>query len=427
MNLRIEKPVYGGAGLARHEGKAIFVPFTLPGELVEARITRDHGSYSDAELESIVETSPHRTQPPCPYFGECGGCHYQHATYQEQLEIKSQILGETLQRAHLREIPEIVTLYAEPLSYRNRIRLHIDRATSKLCYQRRASHQNLAVDACPIATPVLESALQSIQSVAQTWRLGERFTEIELFTNSAQDSILLSLWTSASAPSADQRLKLLWPELQTLIPKLTGAAIFSTEQRGQQSRLLASSGEQSLIYAAAGHDYRVSVGSFFQVNRFLIDPLVKHVTGSSSGTLAWDLYAGVGLFSAALATRFEQIVAVESAPSAVRDLRHNLHRRAHRIVASTTLEFLRRAHAGKEKTPDFVIVDPPRAGLGKEVTTHLAAVRPAHITYVSCDPATLSRDLKSLLDSGYHLKSLRMVDLFPQTFHLESVATLSLK
>lgn len=428
MKLRIEKPVYGGAGLARHEGKAIFVPFAVPGELVEARVTRDHGSYADAELESISESSPHRTQPPCPYFGECGGCHYQHANYLYQLEIKSQILRETLERAHLIDIPEIVRVYAEPLGYRNRIRLHIDRATSKLSYKKRASHQNLAVDACPIAAPVLESALRSIQSVAASWQLGKHFTEIELFTNSPQDSILLSLWTSANETSSpDQRFSLLWPELQTLIPKLTGAAVFSGEQRGQQSRLLASIGEQSLTYAAAGHDYRVSLGSFFQVNRFLVDPLAEHVTGSSSGALAWDLYAGVGLFSVALASQFEQMVAVESAPGSVRDLRHNLHGRAHRIVASSTLAFLQRARASKEKKPDFVIVDPPRAGLGKEATTLLATARPAHITYVSCDPATLSRDLKSLLDSGYHLSSLRMVDLFPQTFHLESVATLSLK
>jgi len=171
----------------------------------------------------------------------------------------------------------------------------------------------------------------------------------------------------------------------------------------------------------------VSVGSFFQVNRFLIDPLVELVTNETSGNVAWDLYAGVGLFSTVLASRFDQIVAVEFSPNSVRDLRHNLHGKSPRVVASSTLEFLHRAHASREKAPDLVIVDPPRAGLGKDVTTHLATIRPAHITYVSCDPATLSRDLKSLLDSGYHLSTLRMVDLFPQTFHLESVATLSLK
>jgi 23S rRNA (uracil1939-C5)-methyltransferase len=204
-------------------------------------------------------------------------------------------------------------------------------------------------------------------------------------------------------------------------------AVFPAEQSEQRSNALAYSGEQSLAYAAAGCEYRVSLGSFFQVNRFLIDPLIELVRQDASGALAWDLYAGVGLFSVALATRFDQIVAVESAPSSVRDLRHNLQGKQHRVVASATLDFLRRARAGKEKTPDLVVVDPPRAGLGKEVTTLLAAIRPRHITYVSCDPATLSRDLKSLLDSGYHLRTVRMVDLFPQTFHLESVATLSLK
>ncbi|MGB0125830.1 MAG: 23S rRNA (uracil(1939)-C(5))-methyltransferase RlmD [Silvibacterium sp.] len=427
MKLRIEKLIYGGAGLARHEGKAIFVPFTLPGELVEARITQDHGSYASAELEDILETSPHRIKPACPYFSECGGCQYQHASYPQQVEIKSQILRETLERAHLKEIPEIRTLHAEPFGYRNRIRLHIDRATSKLCYKRRASHQNLDVDVCPIAAPVLEEALIAIQPAAQTWQLAKHFAEIELFTNAAQDSILITLWTPGVVQSATQALGSLWPQLRVHIPKLRGAAIFSSEQGKQPSRLIAQSGEQSLTYAAASREYRVSFGSFFQVNRFLTDALVELVTKDSSGKLAWDLYAGAGLFAAALASRFDQIVAVESASSSVRDLRHNLHGAPHHIVASGTLEFLRRARAGKENAPDFVVVDPPRSGLGKEVTTLLAAIRPAHITYVSCDPATLSRDLKSLLDSGYHLSTVRMVDLFPQTFHLESVATLSLK
>jgi 23S rRNA (uracil1939-C5)-methyltransferase len=427
MKLRIEKLIYGGAGLARHEGKAIFVPFTLPEELVEARIAHDQGSYANAELESILESSPDRIHPPCPYFGECGGCHYQHTSYPRQVEIKSQILREALDRAHLGNIPEIDTLHAQPFGYRNRIRLHIDRSTSELCYKRRASHRDLAVDQCPIAAPVLEDALKALQSSAQTWQLGSRFTEIELFTNAAQDSILISLFASGRAKPAEQQLSGLWTQLQAHIPHLTGTAIFSSEQGRQPGKLLSQYGEPSLAYTAANYGYRVSLGSFFQVNRHLIDPLVARVTDEASGTLAWDLYAGVGLFSAAIAPRFERVVAVESAPSSVRDLRHNLRDASSRVVASSTLDFLQRARACKEKAPDLVIVDPPRAGLGKEVTGLLAAVRAPHITYVSCDPATLSRDLKSLLDSGYHLSSMCMVDLFPQTFHLESVAMLSLQ
>lgn len=422
MKLRIEKQIYGGKGLAREQGKAIFVPFALAGELAEAEVAEDHGSYANAELQAIQETSPHRTEPPCPYFGECGGCHYQHAGYPHQIEIKLQILRESLERARLKEIPEITPLHAEPLGYRNRIRLHIDPATSQLCYKRRASHQNLPVNECPIAAPVLQDALKTMQDHAQEWQLGRTFAEVELFTNAAQDSMLLSIWTSGAPQTAVQQLDSLWPRLQSLLPNLRGAAVFSAEH----NKLLAQHGESSLTYAVARHDYRVSLGSFFQVNRFLLDPLVELVTGEHGGALAWDLYAGVGLFSAALATRFNQVVSVESAPSAIRDLRHNVPDGGHRVVAAPTLDFLRRQRPGKAPTPNLVVVDPPRAGLGKQVTALLTAIRAPRITYVSCDPATLSRDLKTLLDSGYHLGAMHMVDLFPQTFHLESVAMLSL-
>lgn len=425
MKLRIEKPVYGGAGLARDEGKAVFVPFTLPGENVEARVARDHGSYAEAELEHVLEPSPCRAAPPCPYFGECGGCHYQHASYKAQVEMKTQILRESLERARIAEIPDIEPLCGERLGYRNRIRLQIDRTTSKLCYKRRASNENLAVELCPIAAPVLQEALKAIQSVAREWRLGQHFAEIELFTNGAQDEMLLIFWSAAREQAAADALRALWAGMKNAVPQAVGAAVFTTEHGKPQGRLVAQTGEPFLAYTAAEREYRVSTGSFFQVNRFLIDPLVELVAGWRSGKLAWDLYAGVGLFSAALAERFERVVAVESAPSAVRDLRRNLQGRQHRTVGASTLEFLRQASG--DAAPDCIVVDPPRAGLGKEVTGLLAGTGAAHITYVSCDPATLSRDLKWLLDSGYHLKGMRMVDLFPQTFHMESVAELSLK
>jgi 23S rRNA (uracil1939-C5)-methyltransferase len=425
MKLRIEKSIYGGAGLARADGKAIFVPFALPGELVEAHITEDRTSYANAELDSVLEASPARVSPPCPYFGECGGCHYQQANYAQQIEMKAQILRESLERARLTEIPAITVVQSEPLGYRNRVRLHVDRAAAMLCYRRRGSHANLSVDTCPIAAPVLEDALRTVQSNGKQW-LGERFDEIEFFTNAEGSSILLTLWSGRGANAAKEGLQHLWPQLIALIPQVGGAAVLSSERGKQQSGTLAQTGEQVLNYKAAGHDYRVSLGSFFQVNRFLIDALVEVVVAAQSGTLAWDLYAGVGLFAHALASRFEQVVAVESAASSVRDLRRNLNGGPHRIVALSTLDYLRGARISRTPRPDFVIVDPPRAGLGKEVAALLAEIGPEHITYVSCDPATLSRDLKSLLNSGYHLRNMHMVDLFPQTFHLESVAMLSL-
>jgi 23S rRNA (uracil1939-C5)-methyltransferase len=426
MKLQIEKGIYGGSGLARAEGKAVFVPFTLPGELVEAHITEDRVSYANAGLDAVLEASPERVSPACAYFGQCGGCHYQHASYAQQTEMKAEILRETLERARLREIPEIAVVQGEPLGYRNRIRLHVDRASSMLCYKRRGSHANLAVNACPIAAPVLEEALQVMQGRAEQWRLGEFFDEVELFTNAAQRAILLTLWSSRGKGAANERLQRLWPELTAAIPKIGGAAVLSSERGKRPSGALAQAGEQALSYRAAGQDYRVSMGSFFQVNRFLLDALVDLVAKKEAGALAWDLYAGVGLFARALGSRFESVVAVESAASSVRDLRHNLEGATQRVVASSTLDFLRRARTSRQPRPELVVADPPRAGLGKEVTALLGEIRPERITYVSCDPATLSRDLKSLLDSGYHLKNIYMVDLFPQTFHLESVARLSL-
>jgi 23S rRNA (uracil1939-C5)-methyltransferase len=427
MKLVIEKQIYGGSGLARHEGKAIFVPFTLPGETLEAEITINKGSYAEAHLTRIEEPSPSRTTPPCPYFGTCGGCHYQHANYTQQLTIKRQILEETLERARIPAIPAIDTLCADPLRYRNRARFHIDRLTSKLSYKKRASHVNLPVDECPIAASLIEQTLQRLNAQADGWQLAHHYQELELFTNADQSAALLTLWTAANPQAAAQQLSSLWPRIQQELPHILGAAVFSIQQGQQSSRLLASAGARSLTYTAAGRGYRVSTGSFFQVNRHLIDPLVQLVTTEASGKLAWDLYAGAGLFACALESAFEQIVAVESAPTSTHDLRHNLNGGRHRTVASGTLEFLRRAHATRQPIPDLVVADPPRAGLGSEVTKLLAQLRPAHITYVSCDPATLSRDLKSLLNSGYALHQLHLIDMFPQTFHLETVAKLSLK
>jgi 23S rRNA (uracil1939-C5)-methyltransferase len=323
MKLEIEKSIYGGTGLARAEGKAVFVPFVLPGETVDAQITNDRGSYAEAELLHILDPSPARVTAPCQYFGECGGCHYQHAAYPQQLEMKKQILRESLERAHVSNFPEIAALSAEPFHYRNRSRFHIDRATSKLCYKKRGSHENLLVDACPISVQLIEDALRVTNENATHWQLPRHFEEIELFTNAEQNALLMSLWTRSNAEAAKTALQKLWPSIKKELPQTTGAAVFSTERGKEHSRLLASAGDQSVVYTAAGQSYRVSIGSFFQVNRLLIDPLIDLVTRDASGKLAWDLYAGVGLFARSLLSRFEQVVAVESAPASVQDLRHS--------------------------------------------------------------------------------------------------------
>ena len=425
MQLRIERAIYGGAGLARHEGKAVFVPFTLPGELVEAEIAEEKRSYATAELVSVLEASEDRRLPPCRYYGTCGGCHYQHADYAAQPGMKAAILRETLERARIREIPEISTLSGEPLGYRNRVRLHVERNPFSLCYKYRNSHRNLPVESCPIAAPALQRAIEVLHREGGALGLGGWVKEVELFA-AGDEPILVSFFTDAAPKAAERALAASWSGLVDVLPAIAGAAIFSASDDRSPLRRLAHLGEESLIYPSQGRRYCVSSGSFFQTNRFLIDSLIQTVIGEEKGGIAWDLYAGVGLFSLPLTQDFTSVVAVEASASAVRDLRENLRGTTHRIVASDTAAFLRRAVEQRTPAPDLAVVDPPRAGLGAAATSALGKLRPRKITYVSCDPATLSRDLAGLLESGYRLRKIHLVDLFPQTFHLESVTHLSL-
>ena len=186
-------------------------------------------------------------------------------------------------------------------------------------------------------------------------------------------------------------------------------------------------GQRSLTYTVSGHTYQVSLGGFFQVNRFLLPELLQLALEDSSGRkrsgrLAWDLYSGAGLFARAL--DFENVTAVESAGFSADDLKHNLAGRPHQVVRSSTLDFLR-SQTGARPKPELIMVDPPRAGLGKEICAHLARIAAPALVYVSCDPATLARDLQALLQSGYSVQAIHMVDLFPQTFHLETVTVLA--
>jgi 23S rRNA (uracil1939-C5)-methyltransferase len=196
-----------------------------------------------------------------------------------------------------------------------------------------------------------------------------------------------------------------------------------------QPRSLVQCGDPSITYRAGGFNYRVDQGAFFQVNRWLIDALIDRVVQEHRGAVAWDFFAGVGLFARQLAKRFAKVVAVESAPNAVAALEANLKETAGSAVRATTHEFLRGAvqtgrSAGNFERPELVIVDPPRTGLGPEVTALLGQVAPDEIVYVSCDPATLGRDLRALIETGYAIESIALADLFPQTYHLESVVKL---
>jgi 23S rRNA (uracil1939-C5)-methyltransferase len=416
--VEIDKPVYGGACLARVEGKAVFVPLTLPGEQARVRIAQDKRGYATAEAEEIVSAAPQRVAPACRHFGVCGGCHYQHADYAAQLAFKQAILRETLERGGVEAPAEMAVLAGEPLAYRNRIRLALD-AAGKPGYRGRRSHAVIAVSECPIAAPLLVKAAQAFAEVARQFAPSFRPTEIALFCNPEETALLASVFT-ASAKKI--RFDQIAQALGGRVPALQGAELVVEGRDGQPPRTAAQWGATSLLYRAAGFDYRVDSGAFFQVNRWLVDALVERVASEDKGGLAWDLFAGVGLFARALTERVAQVVAVESAPAARAALAENLRGVSATAVKAMTLEFLQGAR--RQERPDLIVVDPPRAGLGAETTALLGEIAAPALIYVSCDPATLARDLHDLAGAGYAIEDIALADLCPQTFHLESVVRL---
>jgi 23S rRNA (uracil1939-C5)-methyltransferase len=427
MKLRIEKAIYGGASLARAPsdgppdlaGKAVFVPLVLPGELVEATIASERRGYITATLNSVLEPSPTRITPGCEYYGRCGGCHYQHAGSPAQLAMKRSILVETLERAHVPVPAEIRIRSADPWAYRNRVRLHVTR--SSLAYREAASHRDLPVSHCPVAAPILDLGIAAFNELLQKQpSLAQTLAEVEFFTSSDESALLISLFTK-QRKSPEQLPRSVADALSPSLPALTGVRTFSLDPKTRRIQPSAAWGQPSLDYAVGSLHYQVSAGAFFQVNRYLVPTLLEEVAAQRSGGIAWDLYAGVGLFAQALAQRYEQVIAVESSPASTADLARNLHGTGHKRIMQDTLRFLQSPPAAR---PDLVVLDPPRAGLGAEVCQRIAHIQPKQIVYVSCDPSTLARDLHTLQPSGYRPVALTLIDLFPQTFHLETVATL---
>jgi 23S rRNA (uracil1939-C5)-methyltransferase len=422
VNLTVEKLVYGGDGLARlPEGKTVFLPFVLPAEEVSATIVQEKSSFSRATVDQVLKPSPYRVQPPCPYFGSCGGCHYQHGGYAAQLENKRLILKETLLRnGKLEWKGDIITHSAEPWNYRNRSRMKVrSGAEFSIGYHRLGSHDLLSVKECPISSKLINRVLQRVWELGEAGKVPAGVTEIEFFADHADAKMAMEVYFTPGSPEMHDFAA----ALQAKAPEVKGMAFFGANSSGEPGATQPKYGvgDVALSYQVGEKSFRVSAGSFFQVNRNLVRELVQTVAGDFHGRIALDLYAGVGLFATHLAKRFDQVFAVESAPVSSADLHANAIKNVV-PVKSTAEGFLPRCI---NMQPELVVVDPPRAGLGARATQLLAALRVKRIVYVSCDPATLARDVRTLLETGYHVEEVHMIDLFPQTFHIESVVRLA--
>jgi len=381
--VRIEDLVFGGSGMAHlDDGRVIFVDFAAPGELVEAEIERIYPDYVEGVAVRVVEPSPDRVEPRCRYFGQCGGCQLQHLRYEAQLAAKEAAVREQLQRIGKLD-PAVVRPIVgarEPWGYRNHVRFSTGRKYGDVGFITRRGRRLLRIEECPIAHPFVNRILPALQGK------GAGLHQIQVRIDPTTGSYLV-------------------------YPRIEGVD-FETGQPFYFERL-------------AGFTFRVSASSFFQVNHEQAERLVE-VIGAElppNGEALVDAYAGVGTFAVIFASRFAKVIAIEESPSAVRDARVNLAQAPNVEMREGKVEDLL---PFVYPVPDVILLDPPRAGCMPEVLETILRLRPRELVYVSCNPTTLARDLRTLVGGGYRLLRVTPLDMFPQTAHIECVAKLEL-
>lgn len=390
VEIVIEKLAHGGEGLARVAGRVMFVPLAAPGDRASVRIVEIARSHARGEIVEILSPSPDRRAPPCRYFGACGGCQLQHLEYRAQLATKARIVHEALEHiGGIRWPSDIPMLSAGELGYRSRCELKISSATegeTRVGYFRAHSHEVVDVEECPILEARAAHELTRLRSTASRLPRGV---------------------TRAWLASGDEE------------------GVLVTDDAGDRD---CAGSDRTVHQRVGGIDYRFGLTSFFQCNRLLVEDLVRTAVGETSGVHAADLYAGAGLFSLPLARRFLRVQAVEENATAVKLLEANaLDNHIDNLQAfSTRVEDWLAREATLSPPLDFVLLDPPRRGAGVRVIEVLQTLHPRAIAYVSCDPATLARDLRHLVACGYALDAVTALDMFPQTAHVEAVAQLSL-
>jgi 23S rRNA (uracil1939-C5)-methyltransferase len=394
---------YGGDAMGRLEdGRAVFVPFGLPGERVRIRLIEEKRGFARGELVEILEASPHRIVPRCKHFGICGGCHYQNLPYEKQLKAKKEILRDQLTRIGRIQNPPVQDTVSSPSpwNYRNHVQFHTTKE-GKLGYV--GAGTSFAKGIIPITECHLpEEAINSLWPQLEL----EPDTSIERISLRVGKENDMMLILESDSPES--------PELE-IEAEISVAHVF-------EENAVVIAGNDHLMIPVLGRDFRVSTVSFFQVNTPMAEKMVQHLLThlpvSLSGTLL-DVYCGVGLFSAFLAPKCERVIGIESSPSACEDFAINLDEfdnvELYEGLAEEVIPHL-------EIKPDIVLVDPPRAGLEKRVVDEILKLRPRVIAYVSCDPSTLARDSKRLIEGGYKLKQVTPFDLFPQTYHIESIS-----
>lgn len=381
----IERILPGGLGLAHAEGRTLLVALAAPGDLLRVRVCETRGKVSFASIVEIIKPSPERVEPPCPYFGRCGGCDFQQLSYEAQLAAKVSIIKDCLRRIALIEPPEEIPIKPSPAiwNYRSRAQWQYDPGKGRLGYFERGSHRICDVAHCPVLVPSLQDVLTDLRARVESRAALPEATEFEAVAG--DDGVSLS-------PSLNEETNA--REVQRVV---------------------------------AGERYRFSARGFFQINHELLEPLVSAALKEARGDTAIDLYCGAGLFTLPLARRFSSVLGVEADATAIRYAQRNLAdaglNNAQTYCAKVS-DWLKE-NAQRLAPVDLVLLDPPRAGAEEGAIARIISLQPRRITYVSCDPATLARDLRQLTANNYKLDTIAAFDMFPQTHHVETLAHLS--
>jgi 23S rRNA (uracil1939-C5)-methyltransferase len=401
FDIEMSQHTYGGECIGRlADGRAVFVSFTLPGERVRARLVEDRKGFARAELIEVQRPSKERVKPRCPHFTACGGCHYQHMDYPAQLRAKEAVLRDQLVR--IAGIAEPVLRPAvpspSPWNYRNTVQFHLS-PNGKLGFQAAGGAQVVEISECHLPDPALNELWPKL-----------------IFEPGTLDRVALRLGADGETLmmlEAEQA-----PELS--IEELPLSAVLMSEDE-----VMVLAGDDFTLQEVSGRPFRVSAGSFFQVNTPMAAAMVEHVLrllAPGGEDVVLDLYCGVGLFSAFLAPLVREVIGVELSIPACADYIVNLDEFENVSLYEGAVE---QVLPELELKPTLAIVDPPRAGLERAALDALAAMHPRKVVYVSCDPATLARDAKRLLEVGYTLEESTPFDLFPQTYHIESISLFS--
>ena len=407
FEITLEKLTYGGEAMGRlPDGRAVFVPFGLPGESVRVELTEDKKNFARGKLLEVVKASPERIAAKCGHFTQCGGCHYQNLPYDKQLRAKTEILRDQLQRIGKVENPPVMQIVASPLewNYRNHVQFHLT-AEGRVGFVNARGNSVLPIEECHLPEAGISSFWRDLQ-----FESNADISRVSLRTG--QNDELMVVLESDTAET---------PELE-IEADVSVVHVFD-----EHAVIIA--GQDNALFQVLGADFRVSAASFFQVNTPMAEKMVEHLLSrlpaSPSATLL-DVYCGVGLFSKFLAPKYSKVIGIETSASACEDFAVNLDEFENVELYEGTAEEILPALSKQIGEETIVVVDPPRAGIERHALDAIIAIKPRVIAYVSCDPSTLARDAARLITGGYQLAEVTPFDLFPQTYHIESISIFKL-